>query len=482
MWKTLWLTAPSASVCASCHKDLNHTHTLRSLPCSHTYCHDCLHDLVQQAILAESRMPPKCCGIALPVHSVKSALSHTEQVSFMKSFQQYSTPWEESIFCPSTACGEFVPKPGKVDPCHPFQLDCVECGTKVCSVCKQIAHGTAIQCPLDYELESIRVSDGDGWRRCFNCLSLVKAKQGGTTYITCRCMSKFCYSCGGVWDAIIGCPNNCHEAERKSTLEPEDEDAVHRTEQSAEMQQFREHRRQEMTRFCDYQDDLKKRLWARHVRMKVDLLDSYAEFEAAMNIRHKAEITKMDTRHLTKEAELLQEQEQYRRVVFATLRHMETYCERLALASGSESDISSRSSLASDTRSVVTEKDRHELRKQRQVRADIPRRQESQINVLRGKQEKEIEELEAKQQTDIVKLSHDKHEELKRLQDTYLQDEEQLDSVLEQKKERMVNRWILEAEVIRRKLETSTGFSFAPLSGVEWPQLTKRPEVLLIEP
>lgn len=427
-------------------------------------------------------MPPKCCGNPLPAQTVKSTLNHHEQVSFMKSFQQYSTPWEESVFCPSPACGEFVPKPSHLDPRHPFQLECVECRTKVCSVCKQGAHGKAVQCPLDYELESIRAGDGEGWRRCFNCLSLVKAKQGGTTHITCRCMSKFCFSCGGVWDNVSGCPNNCYEEARTSTAKPEDEDAIHRTKQSAELQQHREHQEEDMQRFSEYEHVVKKKLWNKHMKMKVAILDRYGEFETEMTERHRLEISKMDTRHLTKEAELLQEQEQYRRVVIATLRHMETYCERAVHANGSESDISSRSSLASDTRSVLTEKDRHELRRQRQVRDDIPRRQESQINVLRGKQEKEIEELEGKQQAEMTKLYHDKHEELKQLHNMLLKSEEQLESELEVKKERLAHRWMLESEVIRTRLETSTGLSFAPVPGIDWPEPAPRPDALSMGP
>lgn len=423
-------------------------------------------------------MPPKCCGIALPAHLVKSILNHHEQVSFMKSFQQYSTPWEESIFCPSTACGEFVPKPNKVDARHPFQLQCVECGTKVCSVCKQVAHGTTVQCPLDYELATIRAGNGKEWRRCFNCQSLVKANQECTSYITCRCMSRFCYSCGGVWDLEKGCPNNCYEEKRKSAVQLEDKDALHRMERSVEAQQFRERRRQEMERFCSYQDEMRKKMWARHALMKVDLLDRNAEFEAAMELRHKAEISKQETRHLMKEAELIEEQAQYRRMVHATIRHMETYCERLTHASGSESDISSRSSLASDGRGVVTEKERIELKRQLHIRADISRRQESEINVLRGKQEKQAEELEAKHQAELAKLAKDSKNELNRLQDTYLQEEGRFNALFGQRKERLENRWHLEAEVIRKKLETASGLSYAVMSDVDWPEPASRPEAL----
>lgn len=186
-------------------------------------------------------MPPKCCGMPLSVQILKSILSRNDQAAFMKSFQQYSTPWDELVFCPNSSCGEFVPKLAKLDPKHPFQLNCKECATKVCTICKQQGHETAVQCPLDWELEAVlQVGEGTGWRRCYNCQNLVKVNKGCPTYITCRCRAKLCYTCGAVWDSVNGCPNDCYASIKPEKVE--DMEARRRTESHPQIREFLERR------------------------------------------------------------------------------------------------------------------------------------------------------------------------------------------------------------------------------------------------
>jgi hypothetical protein len=118
------------SSCICCRDDFKKSKALHTLPCGHNYCDNCLHILITQAANDESKMPPRCCSRAIPATVIKSILTKDEQNSFMKGVLQFSTPWESRIFCPNPACGEFIPKRGKVDPKHPFEVVCRKCRSR----------------------------------------------------------------------------------------------------------------------------------------------------------------------------------------------------------------------------------------------------------------------------------------------------------------------------------------------------------------
>ena len=211
------------SSCICCREDFKKNKSLHKLPCAHTYCDACLRVLITQATNDESKMPPRCCSTAIPGTIIKLVLSRDEQSAFMKSILQFSTPWEARIFCPNPACGEFIPKRGKIDPKHPFEVVCRKCRTKACSICKRAAHAFGQDCPADWELDAVlQMGENAGWRRCYKCRNLVELTQG-CSHITCRCKAQFCYICGAVWDPVVGCPNYCNGEEELERRRIEEE-------------------------------------------------------------------------------------------------------------------------------------------------------------------------------------------------------------------------------------------------------------------
>lgn len=273
-----------------------------------------------------------------------------------------------------------------------------------------------------------------------------------------------------------GCPNRCLKEERQEEPIIEDEDAKQRTETSPEISAFRERRQREMDRFCAYEEEVRRRMWARHAQLKVNTLDDYAERESTMIESHREEEQKMEVRHLETEGELLEEQMGYRRMVHATLRHMEMYCERHGYGTLSGSNTPVRTSVASEGQRPITEQDRIELERQYRTRDDIPRRQESEINVLRGKQQRQLEELEAKQEKELGDLAQQKLDELSKLQTLYVEDEANLAHVFNQRRERIGKRWRLDGELIRKRLEAADRLTYGRVPDAQWPKPTDRPD------
>jgi hypothetical protein len=135
-------------------------------------------------------MPPRCCTQPIPGLLIKSLLNREEQTLFLKAVQQYSTPWENRVFCSNPNCGEFIPPRLKVDPKHPFQVTCRSCQTKVCIMCKRDAHPLGHDCPSDTELEAVlKIGEASGWKRCYKCRNLVELTQG-CSHMTCRCKAQ----------------------------------------------------------------------------------------------------------------------------------------------------------------------------------------------------------------------------------------------------------------------------------------------------
>lgn len=491
------------SSCVCCRDDFKKAKTLRTLPCSHKYCNKCLRILVQQALMEELKMPPKCCGIALSTPLLKSIMTHDEQSVFMKGIQHYATPWEERVYCPKPSCNEFISRPRQVDPKRPFQLVCRECGTKICSICKHDAHGAGQDCPLDWELDVVlRMGKAKGWKRCYKCRNLVELSQG-CSHITCRCKAQFCYICGAIWDPTIGCPNYCTgeeelerrrlEDEARVTLEAikqaENEAAVialardsrparKRTEESQEHDHLRNCQQKELDRFCAFEDRMRWRMWQRLGQLRTELLDRFAELEADMQARHAKCIIQLEDQQVVAEMELRTCQKQDERVVRGRIRHMEAYCHGVGARSTAGSDTSGRSSLASENPRVVTERDLRELGLQYSIRDDMERLHQSRINVMREKQAKQMETLFALHEEEMASLAQNKDVEIGRLRDYCAADEDKFTSLFKQRKARLIRRWRLDSEVMRKSLEATHRVPFAPLADLEWPAISRRADAL----
>lgn len=437
-------------------------------------------------------MPPKCCSKPLPGATIKAVLTRDEQVMFMKSVIQFSTPWEERIFCPNRACGEFIPKRHKIDPKHPFEVMCKKCRTRACSICKREAHNIGQDCPADWELDAVlKMGENHGWRRCYKCRTLVELIHG-CSHITCRCKAQFCYICGAVWDPLVGCPNYCNgeeelerrrqeeearaaaqQAEKEAQEAAEAADAAEmlrasqRSEDSEELNALRARQINERDRFNNFERKMKWLMWTRHGQEKIDMLDRYGDQQAKMKERHAKTATHLEDRQVAAEMELRASLKQSERSVQIRLRHMEAYCDGLG-----------RSAHGTNPARVVTERDLRELGQQYNLRDDLERIHQSRINVMREKQGKQMEEMLERQDEEITKLGVKQDEDLDAQEELFGREEQRFVELFKGRRERVLWRWKLVEEVTRKRLEKEMGVRFLPLKEVEWPRPESRKESL----
>lgn len=406
----------------------------------------------------------------------------------MKAVLQFSTPWESRIFCPNPACGEFIPKRKKIDPKVPFEVFCRKCRTRVCSICKRLAHAFGEDCPADWELDAVlQMGEKSGWRRCYKCRNLVELTQG-CSHITCRCKAQFCYICGAIWDPVVGCPNFCNgeeelerrrleeeariaeeEAEKAAReeaerLEAEEKiNAERRTLESLELNALRAQQINERERFTAFERKQKWIMWTRHGQSKIDILERYDDLTMKMRERHVRTATHLEDRQVAAEMDLRATLKQAERSVRIRLRHMEAYCDGLG-----------RYATTTNQERVVTERDLRELGQQYNLRDDLDRLHQAKINVMRDKQAKQMEQLLDRQDEELEKLSNKQTFELEALEETFATEEDAFFKVFKERRERLRRRWVIVEEIERKKLELANKVKFAPMVPVEWPNLATK--------
>jgi hypothetical protein len=433
-------------------------------------------------------MPPRCCSQAVPSSIIKSVYSREDQQIFMRSVVQFSTPRSLRIFCPNDTCGEFIPKREKIDPKHPFEVVCRKCRTRACSICKKEAHAFGQNCPADEESDATSRMNGEPpRRRCYKCRDMVEVAYGRSC-LTCKCKAEFCYTCGAVWDLVIGCPNYCNsevelarrrleeeariaefEREKLAREEAERQEAVEklaaeqRTRESEQLNGLRSTQIDERDRFCAFEKKMGWLMWTRHGQTRLDVLDRHAHLEAKMKERHARTAAHLEDRQVGAELELRDTLKQSERSVRIRLRHMEAYCDGLG-----------RAASGMNPARVVTERDLRELGQQYNVKDDLERLHQSKINVMRDKQAKQMEHLLEKQEQEQEARAAKHAEELEALELSFAAEEEELRSLFQQRRSRLGRRWELAEQLERKNLESKTNLTFAPMAAIEWPSPESR--------
>lgn len=471
--------------CICCREDFTdpeHRTALQTLPCGHTYCQACLAVMINQSTMEESKMPPRCCTQPIPGSIIKTILNRDEQQAFLKAVLQYSTPWELRIFCPSTSCGVFIPPRTKVDPKHPFEVECKMCKTRVCTICKRLAHRLGQDCPDDWELDAVlKMGEKSGWRRCYKCRMLVELNTG-CTHMTCRCKAQFCYICGAVWAPPIGCPNFCdgeQELERRR-LEEEAREAVleaqklaqeeaaareaadrvgaeKRTMESVYFKQLAAVHRSQMEEFNKFKHKMQSTMQTRHSQKRLAITEKYKDQLEKMKERHAKTEQHLEDRQIEAEIELRSTLEQSERSVRIQLKYMEAYCNKLGHFT--DSTLPERE---------VTQKHLEQLGQQYHIRDGMERRHQSRINVLREKQAKRMEELMERQAAEMAALMDRRTEEFEDLGLEFANEEEALLQKFRDRKARLLRRWGLDVEILRREREKSEGVRYASAPLPEW--------------
>ncbi|KAL1837850.1 hypothetical protein VTJ49DRAFT_3323 [Mycothermus thermophilus] len=485
---------------------------LLTLPCGHRYCRDCLTIVIDQSTTDERKFPPRCCMQPIPGSTIQLVLPRDRQAHFVKTALQFSVPWPARLFCPRPSCGEFIPptstttttpnsKP-KTRRTNPFETTCPTCHTRACTLCKRPAHPSGEDCPSDADSAAVlRLGELCGWRRCPRCRALVELREG-CAHVTCRCRAQFCYICGAVWDEIVGCPNLCDgeeelarrraeaavreaeversERERERRREMERlgrEEAEGRTRGSKEFKGLRERLEGEGRRFCKLEKRAGEGMRKRHARMRGEVVGRFEEVLERVRERHAKTEQCLEDRQVLAEMELRKGLEEKERRGRVRLRYMEEYCKggvRGAHTAASSSSTVADGDAASDTNNlppprIVTPDDLARLEQQRREHDNLVARHRSQIEGLRSRQAKNMEALLERHAREVAELLARQAAALEDVAERCADEEEVAARVWEGRRERMMNRWRVEGELLRRDMEKKTGLEYGIMDVVEWP-------------
>jgi len=77
-------------------------------------------------------------------------------------------------------------------------VTCGDCGTGICTGCKEQAH-PGEKCGEGRAMAAfVLLMEEMRWRACPNCKVIVE-KTEGCVHMVCRCRQEFCYACGVAW-------------------------------------------------------------------------------------------------------------------------------------------------------------------------------------------------------------------------------------------------------------------------------------------
>lgn len=149
--------------------------------------------------------------------------------------------------------------------------------------------------------------------------------------------------------------------------------------------------------------------------------------------------------------------------VATALKHMEAYC------------LGSRE-FNPDHPHVVTEEDFKKLDRQRATQHNSPRKHENAINVLRARQEREIKNRLQKHENELNLMDQDLEQQEATEVAEYKKELEKLNSIIETRRKRILQRWDLKFEMWRRDWEDQHGTAFTgQIEHETWPMSTINP-------
>jgi hypothetical protein len=177
-----------------------------------------VRQLFIRAVESQLNMPPKCCSL-IPLHAGIKYLSKDEAARYRVAFEEWSTEGKDRLYCPKLQCSAFIPlksmgqarraaaaaaarkdskkrdsKDVAVPEPRPVVVDCPECSTATCLVCKNFAH-PAEACSFEAKDATLVAQLRKwGYKQCPRCRHGVR-KMYGCSHMMCLCGEHFCWNC-----------------------------------------------------------------------------------------------------------------------------------------------------------------------------------------------------------------------------------------------------------------------------------------------
>ena len=165
----------------------------------------------------------------------------------------------------------------------------------------------------------------------------------------------------------------------------------------------------------------------------------------------------MDDVQLVAEHDLRTAQDQESQNVATALKHMEAYCLGTNVN-------------PSEHTHAVSEEDFKKLDRQRLIQQNLPTRLQSAINVLRARQERETKRKLRKQEEELKAMDEASKKQRAAREVECSQELERLETVIQARRRRVMQRWDLKLEMWRRDWEEQQRAQLtARLEHESWP-------------
>ena len=170
--------------------------------------------------------------------------------------------------------------------------------------------------------------------------------------------------------------------------------------------------------------------------------------------------------------DLIADLETEKRACLIRLRHMEAYCHGPTPPPTPRPNGTSATSAEEQRPSrKVTDRDFHNLATQYRERDAMNNLHRSKIEVLRGRQEKIYQGFVTRKEREAAEMEQQDREKYEAFCKKCDGEEELLEKALEEKKTRLQQRWKLQEQVERSKVEKLTGTPPEPLPELSIPPL-----------
>lgn len=161
------------SICFACFKQLP-PKDLVLCYCYHNYCHECVYELVQAALVNDHLHPVRCCDTLIPLDW--EALKVPQETINKYNGRKGEIEARETTNCYRNTCRA---------PIHPqyIQYDealCTKCWGHTCVHCKKATH-EGLACGVRESQGEQRLHDlavTYGWGKCHHCESYIQLSTG----------------------------------------------------------------------------------------------------------------------------------------------------------------------------------------------------------------------------------------------------------------------------------------------------------------
>lgn len=157
--------------CIACYDQTPPSNSI-TCPCSHTFCKECLVQLVKSLKGDESLYPLRCCKENHIPISENSWLFDAEFIrEYEMKMMEYGT--KDRTYCHVPTCSAFIPP--REDKVH--VLSCNRCSSKTCRLCKEKSHRG--RCRRDAQNEEVmEMMKENNWQQCRECRRVVERESG----------------------------------------------------------------------------------------------------------------------------------------------------------------------------------------------------------------------------------------------------------------------------------------------------------------